>query len=203
MVGKIKEERGSFTLEATLVFPILFLILFALFFLGIWMFQEAVLYHKASMTAERVTFAWSNRQRDLKTGALSVKELRQFEQNSDGLYRRLGLPGQQTVRFDSEQNGSSSRLASFLQQHPSAYQGDATFENKLLQKSVTIHLEDAMNLPSLYTERFILQETNKTRSMSVIVDPVEVIRTVDLIQAYTHRQDFNRKKISQRFRKKP
>ncbi|MDF2836921.1 MAG: hypothetical protein K0Q63_2561 [Paenibacillus sp.] len=80
------EEAGSFSLESVFVFPILFLLVLLMMFMGLFAYQNVIMTYAAAITAERAAFGWDNSRREPRTGMLS-------EAAYDGLYAGLGADG--------------------------------------------------------------------------------------------------------------
>ena len=77
-----RHEHGSFTIEASLVFPIIFILMLIFLFFSIVVYQRVTIYYVASQAAERVAFTWNNSYKDPITGDF-------LSGNNDGLYWRL------------------------------------------------------------------------------------------------------------------
>jgi len=75
-------EEGSFTLEASLVFPLILFCTVTLLFVGMYAYQNVFVQQIARTAAERLAFTWNNSHKDLITGNFTPSE-------TDGLYWRL------------------------------------------------------------------------------------------------------------------
>ncbi|RXZ84748.1 pilus assembly protein [Paenibacillaceae bacterium] len=188
-----KREEGSFTLESSLVFPLLFAGTLAMIFMAMYVYQQVTLYHIASTTAERTAFAWDNSYRDGTSGQASPGKY-------DGLYWRMkddemleslfGIIADQSPTVlsipsvaNGEQGGLTTRkMLTFSPWIPSAYQGDMTFKRTALQRAVHVGLHNPIVI--LPIERFIYRSEPAGRAYAGVVDPVEFIRNVDLARYY-------------------
>ncbi|QGS68926.1 hypothetical protein CV093_12355 [Oceanobacillus sp. 143] len=82
----MKDDDGAFTIEASLVFPILLMLTLSFILFAIVIYQQSVLHYSANTVAERVAFVWDNSDKDIDTGAFD--KYTTFD-GGDGLYWRL------------------------------------------------------------------------------------------------------------------
>ncbi|WP_138752744.1 TadE/TadG family type IV pilus assembly protein [Paenibacillus sinopodophylli] len=194
----LRREQGSFTLEATLVFPLLLglILLFILF--GMYMYQKVVLYYAASSTVERAAFSWDNSYRTARSGMLN-------EPVYDGLYWRVGendmlgsLFGMAGDHVSStillpleDQDGAGGsdlserkllQSAKWIGAASLAYQGQINYARSVLKKEVEVKLKSPFANGA--AEKSWLRREAKTVSSATIVDPTEFIRSVDLARYY-------------------
>jgi len=198
-VGFKRGDQGSFTLEATLVFPLVLLATMLILMFTIWVYEKAVLQYVAQTTAQRATFVWLNSAADPRTGQVAATK-------HDGLYWRLsddrvldvlfGLAGNLspiTVKLgDGPTGGSNSSVASAdselalpeLKMNraaawiPGRLHGSITYTNLLVKREVVVQLENRIRLP------FMANRSITAMAKSVVADPVEFTRSVDLIRSY-------------------
>lgn len=88
-----RDEKGSFTIEASLIFPIIFLLIVTLLLFTMYVFQKGFLFYKATMIAERAAFSWNNSQRDPVTGDLASIKKSNGTWNADFIWWRLFSDG--------------------------------------------------------------------------------------------------------------
>lgn len=194
----LKREQGSFTLESTIVFPMLFglILLFILF--GMYMYEKVVLYYAASATAERVAFSWDNSHREARSGMLT-------EPSFDGLYWRLGQDGMINSLFGLREgnkdstvllplsdavDGSKNALpvrkmensALWMSQAGMTHDGQISYSGGVLKRTLTVKLKAPLSARN--SEKSWLRREPKTVTTSVVVDPTEFIRSVDLVRYY-------------------
>lgn len=195
----LKKEQGSFTLESTIVFPMLFglILLFILF--GMYMYEKVVLYYVASATAERAAFSWDNSFRDTRSGML-------VEPDYDGLYWRIGEDGMLISLFGLSGENSSARVllpleetadggkntlsehkmeqaARWMGEADLAYEGQMSYSGGNLKRVITVKLKEPLSVE--YVERSWLKREPKSVSTATVVDPTEFIRSVDLVRYYS------------------
>jgi hypothetical protein len=201
LLGWLKKEQGSFTLESTIVFPMLFglILLFILF--GMYMYEKVIVYYAASSTAERAAFSWDNSNREARSGML-------IEPDYDGLYWRIGedgilsslfglrgenaaakvvLPLAETV--DGSNNALSVRKmeqsARWLGQAGLTYEGQISYSGGVLKRVILVKLKESLSVGIV--EKSWLKREPKTVSSATVVDPTEFIRSVDLVRYYSSR----------------
>ncbi|MGG1635127.1 TadE/TadG family type IV pilus assembly protein [Paenibacillus sp. NRS-1760] len=197
----LKKEQGSFTLESTIVFPMLFglILLFILF--GMYMYEKIIVYYAASSTAERAAFSWDNSNRDARSGMLN-------EPSYDGLYWRIGEDGVLSSLFglrgendaakvvlplaetgDGEKNALAIRKieqsARWLGQAGLTYEGEISYSSSILRRVIKVKLKEPLSAESI--EKSWLKREPKSAASSMVVDPTEFIRSVDLVRYYSSR----------------
>ncbi|GGH13224.1 TadE/TadG family type IV pilus assembly protein [Paenibacillus segetis] len=188
----LRNRDGSFTLEASLVFPTIFTTLLILLFFCLYLYQNTLLGHIATMAAERSAYTWDNSHRNPRTGAFEITE-------HDSLYWRLkddgmlqaifGWSGQTSpsvLQLPSEANSDRAlplqKLSRVGSEIPQGIDGEMTYGNKLLFRKITVSMNRL--IPFAPLERVIGDVTQFGQSTSYVVEPVEWIRTVDLARYY-------------------
>lgn len=195
MIRLRQDCQGSFTLEASLVMPVIFTSLFLLLFFCLYFYQQSMLSHVAVVAAERSAYVWDNSHREVRDGSFEVDE-------RDSLYWRLtedemlgaifGFGGKgDTARLRLPVDGSSkdtlaiTKLLRVGTELPSGFEGSVEYRNQLLLRKVSVSLNRFVPFPAL--ERVIGSLNQSGHSESYIVDPVEWIRTVELARYYGSR----------------
>ncbi|AZN43005.1 hypothetical protein [Paenibacillus albus] len=202
----LKREDGSFTLEASMVFPSIFIALLALLLLSMYTYQHVILYKNASIAAERTAFRFDNSYRDVASGMGVTGQY-------DGLYWRMADNSALKSLFNSGVSGSVAnegaqttvQIGSSVQQSSSEEGSIPLTERKLnsgagyvreplageisvtgiLEKQIVVKLRHPMNIPILDWLRG--NSEPQTVSSAAVVDPVELIRNVDLVRYYADR----------------
>ncbi|MGQ8871018.1 TadE/TadG family type IV pilus assembly protein [Paenibacillus sp. TSA_86.1] len=190
-VNKLEKEEGSFTVEASLVFPIILFILVLLLFFTMYMYQKTFLNQHAYAASERAAYSWDNSSKQSLTGEYTAGDY-------DHLYWRLtddrllgalfGWAGADneisvTVPGGEDGNLSEKKLIQASNHMPSAMKGTMMYQNTLIQRKVITRLEQVISLP---LPSFLFNSGNGvfTQGSSAVVEPVEFIRTVDLARYY-------------------
>ncbi|SFS47407.1 hypothetical protein [Paenibacillus sp. BC26] len=197
-------ENGSFTLESSLVFPMIFAALITLLMLGMYTYQKVVLYTVASQTAERTAFRWDNSARNAVSGIGVTGKY-------DGLYWRLSDNGALQTLFGSEggdqgglsipignasasptsdERSSGSESLPLKKMAPGAVKVREPIEGVMIYdgvwvKRIDVKLRQPLSIPPL--EAIFGHSEPMAVTDAVIVDPVELIRNVDLVRYYAGR----------------
>lgn len=199
----MKNKEGSFTIEASLVFPIIFLLILSMILISTYIYQKASLYYIASSTSERIAFNWTNSYKDFSTGELNIGEY------EDNLYWRLiddrffgsllnlandyqpievSLIGN-NITDDSLPENKLIASATYL---PNGNSGKIVFHNYGLRE-ITVELESQINIP-IFISNLVGEKIN-ARSKSTITDPVEFIRAIDFVREYSYILELNKLKV--------
>ncbi|MCU6710910.1 pilus assembly protein [Paenibacillus sp. J5C_2022] len=193
-------DRGSYTLESAIVFPLLFAVVLLFLVLGLYLHQKVVVLYAAAITSERAAFAWDNSHRDPASGIL-------LQPNYDGLYRRLGGDGALASMFglagedgrtavqwpvkpgsSDENDGLTAqkllRAARWMDGAELAYKGEISYGVSGLTGAVVSRLVQpvASKLP---WEHGAMSEGPAAVYSGSVVDPVEFTRSVELVRYYT------------------
>ena len=184
--------RGSMTLEVSIWFPVLLLMIITSLLTGMMIYARVTLYTMAEQTAERASYVWDNSYKDAVTGNLEAAK-------RDGLYWRLSSDG--TLPFlaggagnpvtvlipQSGDDGGASlaerKLMRSSRTVPFGISGELQYENKTIEKIVTAKLRLPFQLPPYFRRLFGYE--HKVTASSIVADPVEYIRGIDLIRTYT------------------
>ncbi|WP_165452284.1 TadE/TadG family type IV pilus assembly protein [Paenibacillus thalictri] len=193
MKNLFRKETGTFSIEATLTFPLIVLLTFSVVFACLFFYQKVTVYHTASVAVQRAAFVWDNSAKDPVTGQFDV-------QHNDGLYWRLfqddaldifklmfGVKKAEVTLPASSNAGSTGVAAKKLLtvsggMAPSVT-GQLIYTNRLLLRTVEAHLSQPFRAPAqvqgwLHLHRVTAEEA------AYVVEPVELIRTVDLIRTF-------------------
>ncbi|ASR48564.1 pilus assembly protein TadE [Paenibacillus kribbensis] len=187
----VQKEDGSFSLEASLVFPVLLLIIFVMLFFCLYIYQKSILVQVASTASERAAYSWDNSFRDPRTGAFTQGQ-------RDSLYWRLkddvmlgalfGWAGANHLESVQVPDGSVAgslpvqKLSNAESRIPAGMQGQMTYENSLVHRKVTTELNRIVKVPLL--NQFLDQTDLQGKMSAGVVEPVEWIRTVELVRYY-------------------
>jgi hypothetical protein len=175
-------ESGSFTIEASLVMPVILLCTLSFLMTALLVYQQSSLYSQAALTADRLAYVWDNSHKDPVSGAFAVEA-------RDGLYWRLmqdhafgvaaflsdepsvsvSLPRENPQQGEGLAERKLYRAAGML---PSVRQALLTYSNKLLIRSIGVDLSEH------YHSRTIAESAKST-----VVDPVEFIRSIDFVRS--------------------
>lgn len=194
----INSERGSFTLEASLILPIILIFTIVLILLGVAQWEKAALYQQATIVAEQLATTWDSKTKDLMTGNLRDLEgtgdlnifynhldTRTDVRYQDGLYRRISevLGGGASATTANEYSGSENskvkltEAIKFLQSRGAT----GTIQYNALTRAVTVELRHnlgfSFNFPGL-------GQQVTAKATAYVAEPVEFMRNVDLALYY-------------------
>lgn len=189
---KLKGDQGSFTIEASLLLPIVMCITMLLLFFSLYSYQKSMLLQVASMTTERTAYVWDNSHKQ-KSGYYASGE-------HDSLYWRIGEDALLASLF----GGEAGKGDVMIDLPGAASEKDSLPAQKLSQSSVMIpgNMPGSMNYAYSLTGRRVSAELNRllrlpvldevlsdqasptVTAQSMIVEPVEFIRTVDLMRYF-------------------
>lgn len=194
MTNGVKQEEGSFTIEASLVFPIIFITTVSLLFMSMFVYQKVVTYSAASMIAERTAFIWNNSYKNHVTGAFYIKDYdelywRNFDDSVSDMFQFLfsDKPSQAVFTAGQEITSESSlpqkKLSKAIQFIPDGYKATITYTNHLIDRKISVLLSSSFQLPA-FVENLIGYDTVDSLASSKIIDPVEFIRNINLTRTY-------------------
>ncbi len=162
----VTDQRGSFTVESSLVFPIVFIVTLLVIFASLFFYQKATLYYTAATLADRTAYQWNH------------------SFHNDGLYwrmlsdRRAASP---ITNNDSlPTSGSLKKLQTAASSVTKGIRGSINYSNDLFDRRITVELENWFYAP-IFTKSF-LSNRILIEASSGVIDPVEYIRTIELIQ---------------------
>lgn len=187
----LTSNRGSFTVESTLVMPIVMLCIIMILMLCLYLYQSAMLVQASAITSERAAYSWNNQHKDARTGSFGENP-----EEKEGLYWRLtddqllaalfsGVGGEtaaETIRVPGGAGGSLSatKMANAATQLPAGMDGTMTSERGLLHPITTV-LYTPLNLTPI---KRIAGDKMGGAQYSTVVEPVEFIRNIELVRYY-------------------
>lgn len=183
-----QDQKGSFTLETTVIFPFILICTVILLFTAVYMYQVAQMHSTSGIVAERAAFVWDNSYKDPATGRFSPS-------SQDGLYRRvtsdlfsagMGLFGSNSSTkmtmpvqaVPTEGSLIQSKLAKSAMQAPSNLQGEIKFSSSGLLSQIEVQLREPFYIP------FKGSSLAMGGHASYITEPIEFIRLIDLTRTY-------------------
>lgn len=193
-----RNTRGSFTIEASIVFPIILFTTLLLLFFCMVLYQNTMLKQAASKTSERAAYSWDNSHKDANTGAVA-------EGQNDGLYWRLtqdemlsklfgwaGAASGAEVSIPGGSGGSlpQQKLSAAASWVPGEMSGNIKYDNGMLMRSIETTLSRPVSFAPL--ERQLGHSlTQQITAGAVVVEPVEFIRNVELLRYYAAKASGN------------
>lgn len=181
MFKRFTDSRGSMTLEATLVFPLILFILASLIFFCMYIYQKLVVLDTAVYTAKERAATWDNSKKNLETGGLNGALV------NDGLYWRIlnDFTGSSLVNQKSQDGRglSGSMLLTGVFKKPVSQQIEVTYSNKAVKRTVSVKVNQNIILPKVWSSGILSSQVGGSAKAD-IAEPVEFIRNFDLGSDY-------------------
>ncbi|WP_058305888.1 TadE/TadG family type IV pilus assembly protein [Gracilibacillus massiliensis] len=184
-----KNEKGMFTLEASLIFPIIFIVTISLILFSLVIYQKVVVYQKAHLIAERASFTWDNSKKEFDTGEFKETQYSSMD-GGDGLYWRSNAIGTQIILKFLNTGGLSNADAAKInraQTKGSAMYTSGSVEIEQLgmmgfDHRIKVTASSDLKLPDFV--ELISDDNFKATATASFKDPVELIRTTDFVVHY-------------------
>lgn len=194
LLKQLKTQRGGFTLEATLIFPAIFMTIVIFILLSLVIYQKIDSYYVSSQAAERIAFTWNNSHKNVLDGSFPYHL-------QDPLYWRLtddqllGIflgrsSNTEAVVYTSDRLPDpgntdqllNKKLSRMLHYYPGSKQGTLFYHHSMLGRKVQVTTENPIQIPRILQKW--LGTTLVSSAESRVIDPVELIRTLDLARYY-------------------
>ncbi|MEF2243561.1 MULTISPECIES: hypothetical protein [unclassified Paenibacillus] len=194
------EERGSYSIEAALVVPLLLGIILLFIAAGSYMYQTVAAYYSVATAAERAAFGWDNSNRDYYSGILLEPQYDPlysklaangvlgalFQWSGIGPKQQVAIPAYETAEHNSLADKKLQRAASWLSEKGLGLSGEIEHDQQILSPAIKVTVnKKARGSIESYAQR------------AVIVDPTEFIRNVHLFAYYTNKLKQSRKEKEQ------
>lgn len=189
------DSGGSVTLEASIILPVILLMLFSLTFCSMYIYQKLILLDSAVYTVKQRAATWDSSYKNLEDGY-------RLQGGSDGLYWRIfnDLSGSWVQTTEPDTGGqegtplvqSKMRSTGILINQKLSYgilnqkDTDITvlYKNTILQRVIQVYIKQKIVVPFNWLLN-ILSSTVTASAKAVAVEPAEYIRNVDLTVRYT------------------
>lgn len=188
-------EKGSFTIEATLVFPLLLLITIFLLFFAMFAYESASLHQKTALIVDRTAYNWNHTTADHNTGAYSINENESlyWRTTNDSIldvFQFMNDNKSTTIQMPVEQLIPKAGVERKLQQAGTVFskevKGELSYTNHLISRAVKIQAYQKTVIPATF-RKWGRQGYAAARSTSQVSDPVEFIRNTELVRTYIGR----------------
>lgn len=193
----VHDERASFTLEASLVLPVVFLLIVALMFLALYLYESVMVGQAAAVAAERAAFSWSSSYREPQTGASreGVYDSLYWRLTGDDLLQavfgwsaghqpsEINLPVLSAGQGEDEEL-TLKKLRNTGAELPSFLTGRMVYSHGIADRYIEVKLQRKNS--GLATADWFGQNTaTGGQSAAAVVEPAEWIRTVELAGYFT------------------
>lgn len=187
----IKDRRGSFTLEASIMFPILLILTILFIFFSLIIYEKVTLQYKANQIASRMAQTWSSSTMDWETGKMEDDDY--VTMNGDGLYWRLTSNNYfDKFGFNLGDSGTVKRK----KKRAGKYSENITFDNGFFVQKINVSLEKKLALPQVLQKAFRINSVGASASHP-IVEQTELIRNTDfIIYGWGKLQDYGGKYLN-------
>jgi len=170
--------KGSIVVEAAIVVPVIILSLIAIIYISFLVFQKAYLQSLADTTAKKGADFWKNRYSNIETG-------RDYKIIPEGMELYWWI-------YDTSNEEKKTKLESYLENRAGRYsiikaadrKAYVSLLNYVIGKKVKVVIEESYIIPGAdFLKVFGIKNVYKIKAVSesVISDPDELIRNVDLL----------------------
>lgn len=156
----VVDQSGSYALESGIVFPVVFILSIVLFLMPFAIYAQVETQYRTQYAVNEAATQWVHRADDILQNETGW-------QREDGLYWRL-------TTFSG-----GSWLQKFEPQD--SFEGDLLYDKGLFISSIEGQFHAPLHLPSYYD---VIPTYQVGASKAWITDPVEWIRTIDMIRVY-------------------
>ncbi len=170
--------RGSITTEASIVVPVVILGISAAIYLGMLLYQRAMVQSAAEMAAEAGASVWASGVCEISTGKPNPDSFEAIK-----LYRRL-LDSSKEERLETIESYALDRAARNELLHPVESAAEAVMKDHVLCRKLEVTVTKWYRLPlGKYVKIFGGSGLVKlqVKASSSIDEPVELVRTTDFI----------------------
>lgn len=178
MKSFLKEDRGSFTLESTLVFPALLMFTLVGVFFCIIIFQMGTASYMAHKVSDELAYTWNSSKKDIKTGDIAVQEYTGLS-DGDGLYWRI--TDNDIFGFFNLSGFTQEDISGDKKRKADIYNGaitlDVNYNNILIYSEVEVKAESSLFIPS-FLKNMIGSKVQATSS-HVVTETPELVRTAN------------------------
>lgn len=187
------EDRGSFSVEASVVFPVVLLASLALIFFSLYIYEKGLLYHVAAVTADRAAYTWDNTHKDPVTGAFSASEQdglywRTFEDNVSGIFSFFTGDGVVGIQLPEDAGRTDldtprKKLMNAASLLPPVEKAELTYAHGFFDRVIRVRLENPFRMPD-FLRQWLYADRVREQAEARAVDPVEFIRLIDFTKLY-------------------
>lgn len=178
MMKFLRKEEGSFSIEASLVFPFYLMFIIACMFFVIVFFQIGVVQYVASSAAQSGAYTWNNSHKDINTSEFEKTQYlggpegdSSYWRVTDTVNELVGMFG-----FDISSDLKDSKIANTEGNKRFNYSIEANYRSMVFYNEVRVKAKSNLYLPGIITEAFGTSAV-EAESVSVYTDTPEMIRT--------------------------
>ncbi|WP_418792176.1 TadE family protein [Phosphitispora sp. TUW77] len=182
MLSKILFDRkGSYTLEASLVIPVILTVILGIMFFSIYLYEKLALLDTAVYSARQTAAAWDNSRKDIETGSF------RGDFRTDGLYWRITDDYSESSLVKQKTDRAAALINTRLQGDISSEREPAdisvTFSNSLIQRTVSVNISRKTDV-SPFLPGSLINSLISGSAEAAVTEPVEFIRNWELTTGY-------------------
>ncbi|WP_010243525.1 TadE/TadG family type IV pilus assembly protein [Acetivibrio cellulolyticus] len=181
----LRTNKGSMTVEASLIFPLIFLIIIGLIYITIFLYEQAYVKSLADRAAERGAAIWKNPKSDMYIGLVKLED---FEENDP--YWRLDddNKGPKEDKIETYIENSLKKYSILYNRDAKGYMNGADItvraevKNYVVYKKLSVIVKKKFDLPiGNALSIFGIDNTVEisAKSEALINEPAEFIRSTD------------------------
>lgn len=171
-------NKGNITVEAAIIFPVIFFCIIAVMFAGIFLYQKVLLQSLANRSVERGAATWNNHHREISSGRFDVDKLA-----DGGLYWRI---------IDFNKGKKEENLNNYIKDRMNTYSilkgthqiAKIDLKNYIVYRKLFVTVEGRYKNPAASIMKIFGYDeyiTVSVTTQSIINDPVEFVRNTDFI----------------------
>jgi len=175
-----KSSKGSFTVEATIVFSTVIFSIIAVIFICLLLYQQALIQSLASRTAERGAMIWGSPDKDMYIGRITQADMK----DTDPYWRFI----------DTKKESREKRIADYIDTQIDSFsvlprvkdnsEPKINITDFVIYKKINVTITERYEIPAFsFLKMFGIDNKLeiKGRSEAVINEPVEFIRNTDFV----------------------
>lgn len=173
-----RHNKGSITVEASIIVPIVILSISAVIYMGLLLYQRALLQSAAEMAAEAGAAAWASGVSQIDTGKPRTDSFEKIK-----LYRRLS-DGDREARLECVKSYALSMASRNELLHPTESAAEAVIKDYAVCRKLEVKIAKYYSMPlgnflRLFGGNGIIEM--RVKATSSVDEPAELIRTTDFI----------------------
>jgi len=173
-----RQNKGSFTVEASIIIPIVILSISAVIYIGLLLYQRTLVQSAAEMAAEAGADIWASGVSEISTGKPETESFDKIK-----LYRRL-FDSDKESRLECIENYAAAMALRNELLHPTESIIDAVIKDYAVCRKLEVKITKRYSIPlGNFIKIFGGSETIEisVKATSAIDEPVELVRTTDFI----------------------
>ena len=180
----VKSRKGSFTVEASIVLPVVLTIVITFVYFCMLFYQKTYVQAMADLAAQNAAGMWDSPHKDMFLQQIDIEEIKDIRP-----YWRI---------YDTERKNKEKKVDEFIKysilkyslfKSETNFQVKTRVEDSILYKKVIVEVTHAYKLPAGSLLKAFGLKTDyeiKAHSQSVINDPSEFIRNTDFVVDLTN-----------------